>query len=168
MKIISHGFLSPHVRKKALSVIQRVKLPQEALVVEVGCGEGLLTIPAAQSIKARFVGVDRASFLYEEAWNEAQREAVDNFLVVSGDGEVLPFFNNTFHLTICVNTIADLGTVERVKKVVQEMYRITAQGGVAMVEFRNRRSPLYRLPFRRSFVPLTFKLSFSFNYTYRM
>ena len=93
MKVISHGFLSPHVRKKTLSLIQRVTLPKKALVVEVGCGEGLLTIPTAQSIKAQVIGVDRAFFLYEEASKEAQRRELNNFFVVSGDGEMLPLFD---------------------------------------------------------------------------
>lgn len=159
MKVIYHGFLSPRVRKKTLALIRRLTLPGEALVVEVGCGEGLLIIPTAMTIKARVIGVDKTSFLYEEAAREAQRNGLNNFFVVGGEGAALPFCDNTFHLTICVNTIADLRTVERVKKVVSELYRITAQGGLTLVEFRNRRSPFYRLPIRRRFVPLTFLLN---------
>ncbi len=100
----------------------------EPSILDVGCGSGrYLTnfLPLGKTF-----GVD----VSQEMLRVANENTLGKATLVHADAENLPFESNTFDVVVCSNLLENLnGPEDSPVKVVQEMFRVTKKGGIAIV-----------------------------------
>jgi len=101
-------------------VLDELKLTEDHLVLDSGCGAGLFTNMAI-STGAKVIGVDAAPGLLELA---RQRNPRNNFM--EEDLEALPFASNSFSVVVGFNSFQYAGNFENA---LAEAIRVLAQGG---------------------------------------
>lgn len=101
-----------------------VGLKDVDLVLDVGCGSGFVTRDIAHLTKGRVVGIDGSKSLIKVS-KKVLKDYTSTELFV-GNGQNLPFKNNTFNIVTC-NLV--LMWADEPQKVVNEMARVTKVGG---------------------------------------
>jgi SAM-dependent methyltransferase len=102
----------------------RLNLQKDLKVLDIACGTGNLSIPAART-GALVTGIDIAPKLLEEA---RKRAAAENLEIefVEGDAERLPFENNSFDV---VTSMFGAMFAPRADRVITELFRVCRPGG---------------------------------------
>lgn len=108
-------------------------LPPDALLLDVGCGNGALTQNLAAT--AKVVGVDFSLAMLEVA----RRQGLD---VYHADAEHLPFASNQFSAVICAEVIQ---LVPDLSPLLSEISRVCATGGEVIISTLNARSVARRV-----------------------
>lgn len=103
-------------------------------ILDVGCGEGVLSAEWARELGATVVGLDLADPKLEREWG-ARREAKLTF--VQGTGEELPFGDGEFDLVAAIETLEHVSDPERV---LGEMGRVAREHLLVSIP----REPLWR------------------------
>jgi 2-polyprenyl-3-methyl-5-hydroxy-6-metoxy-1,4-benzoquinol methylase len=104
-------------------------------VLDVGCGEGVLTLKWARALGDRpVVGLDLADPKLEAEWHRRRRP---NLSFVAGRGEALPFGDDEFDLVAAVETLEH---VEHADETLAEMRRVARRHLLVSVP----REPLWR------------------------
>jgi ubiquinone/menaquinone biosynthesis C-methylase UbiE len=94
------------------------------LVLDVGCGTGVVTEEIARRTGGQVVGLDLAPAMIRFA-----ADGVDGVQWVVGDAHDLPFPAETFDLVLCNYLLL---WTERPEVVVEEMARVARQGGAVL------------------------------------
>jgi len=95
----------------------------ESKILEVGCGNGKNMIDRPEN----FYGCD----ICKGFVNICKEKGLN---VVQSDATNLPYEDNFFDVTISIAVIHHLSTIERRKKAIEEMLRVTKVGGSLLVE----------------------------------
>lgn len=104
-------------------------------VLDVGCGEGVLTLEWAEALGNRpVVGLDLADPKLEAEWQARSRP---NLSFLAGDAEQLPFAEDEFDLVAAIETLEH---VARPEAVVAELCRVARRHLLVSVP----REPLWR------------------------
>lgn len=104
-------------------------------ILDVGCGEGVLTFEWAARLRAgRVVGLDLADPKLEAQWSTRRR---DNLHFVAGHAAELPFGTGEFDLVAAIETLEHVRDPERA---LAEMARVAARHLLVSVP----REPLWR------------------------
>ena len=98
-------------------------------VLDVACGTGNATIPAAQAGAARVVGLDLAPTLVDQARERAERAGVEAELVV-GDAEDLPFEDASFDRVV---SAIGIQFTPRHEATAAELLRVCRPGGLIVL-----------------------------------
>ncbi len=114
---------------KILTALGNVKLGKNELILDVGCGTGLLFGHVAGS--ARFVvGVDLSSKILHEAHKRAKH--LLNVIILRADADCMPFknqiFDSAFAVTLLQNMPFPLRTIQEMKRVSKPRSRIIVTG----------------------------------------
>ncbi len=104
-------------------------VPQDLRVVDLGCGEGALTLEIAR-FASEVVGVDRNAALLARGSTLAARRGVANAKFVKGDVSALDFKDGSFDLAVLSQT---LHCLERPAKALAEAARVLAPGARVLV-----------------------------------
>jgi len=111
---------SEEQKAKIEAALNNTKLSQNELVLDVGCGTGLLFRHVAKSAKL-VVGIDISSKILQEARKRTKQ--LPNTAVVSADADYTPFQNQTFDQVFAItllqnmpNPAETLGEIKRVSK----------------------------------------------------
>jgi ubiquinone/menaquinone biosynthesis C-methylase UbiE len=101
-------------------------------VLDVACGTGLVTFPAAAAVggAGRVVGTDLSQEMVNRATNEAQARGITNATFERMDAEELQIDGGAFDVVLCS---LGLMYVPDPLKAMAEMYRVLAAGGRAVV-----------------------------------
>jgi len=109
--------------------LQGVTFPQDALVLDVGCGTGVLTrLLAGWPGVGSVIGVDPALALLEKARTAAAE--MSNVSFREGDGRSLPFDGATFDV---VTSDSMLSHVPNPERAIEEAFRVLRAGGCLAV-----------------------------------
>jgi 2-polyprenyl-3-methyl-5-hydroxy-6-metoxy-1,4-benzoquinol methylase len=118
-----YGSRNPAVRRlmagfeRALDTLADRARP--ASLLDVGCGEGVLTLRWAEALgEGRVVGLDFADPKLEAEW---QRRSRPNLSFIAGRGEQLPFAEDEFELVAAIETLEHVDHPERT---LDEMRRV--------------------------------------------
>ena len=115
----------------AAEFIERLDLQSGEKVLDVACGTGNLSIPAAK-VGAIVTGVDIAPNLVEQARKNAQAEGL-NCQFDEGDAEALPYADGSFDVVV---TMFGAMFAPRPDKVAEELVRVCRSGGrIAMANW---------------------------------
>jgi len=109
--------------------VQRAGIGPGMEVLDVACGTGNATIPAAEAGAARVVGLDLAPTLVEEARERAAAAGVDVELIV-GDCEALPFENASFDRVV---SAIGVQFAPRHEASAAELLRVSRPGGIIVL-----------------------------------
>ena len=93
-----YGRIARVTERTANEFIHRQQLKRHSRVLDVACGNGNLSIPAAKA-GAIVIGIDIAPNLLDEARSRAAREQV-NVAFEEGDAEALPYGVRAFDLVV--------------------------------------------------------------------
>ena len=107
-------------------VLEELKLSEDHLVLDAGCGSGLFTSMAINT-GAQVIGVDAAPGLLEVA---RQRNPRNNFM--EEDLEALPFASDSFNVVAGFNSFQYAGNFENA---LTEAIRVLAPGGRLVLGF---------------------------------
>jgi ubiquinone/menaquinone biosynthesis C-methylase UbiE len=103
-------------------------------VLDVGCGEGIVTRRMARDVRGRVAGLDVESPRLREAWANAS----DHVEYVVGDAQALPFADDEFDL---VSLVEMLQLVEDPERALAEAARVARSAVIVTVP----REPLWRV-----------------------
>jgi len=84
-------------------VVNAVFQLKDRLVLEVGVGSGRVALPLMKEIAVQFVGLDISKQMLQIA-KEKISACKQDFSLLLGDSEYLPFRNNVFGAIICIST----------------------------------------------------------------
>lgn len=130
-KIQEKRLYSPYILRRYfhqqnyLSVLKSLKPADK--ILEVGCGEGIVSVFAAKrGISITAVDISRANLL--AAKELANKEGVENKIsFIEGDAENLPFDDNSFDVVIADNVLEHLPSFE---KGLREVKRVTKKRAI--------------------------------------
>lgn len=108
----------------ALEFFDRLPLEKGTKLLDVGCGAGQLTIPAARRGIA-VTGLDLAQNLVDKARERARQEGLD-IRIEQGDAEELPFEDASFDAVL---SLIGAMFAPRPERVASEMLRVCRPGG---------------------------------------
>lgn len=119
-----YGVFAKYLEPGALEFFERLNIPSGTKMIDIACGAGQLTIPAAKK-GIDVVGVDLAQNLVDQANERAKAEGV-SAKIVQGDAEALDFPDATFDVALSL-----IGSMfaPRPELVASEMLRVTKPGG---------------------------------------
>jgi len=110
---------SPHVLEFWLSkIVDLGRVSAGSMVLDIGCGTGIYTIPLAKKTGAVVFGLDSAKEMIREAGMKEDSQRVEWQV---GDAENLPFDNAHFDcafMTMVIHQIVNKG------KAIEEIYRV--------------------------------------------
>ena len=125
------GLIAKSYETGAADFVNRLGLTPGNQVLDVACGTGNLTIPAAKS-GASVTGVDIATNLLDQARARAQREGL-SIKFDEGDAEQLPYEGSSFDTVI---SMYGAMFAPRPELVAEELLRVTRPGGtIAMANW---------------------------------
>ena len=119
-----YGVFAKYLEPGAIEFFDRLSIPPGTKLLDIGCGAGQLTIPAAKR-GIDVTGVDLAQNLVNQANERAREEGLD-VKIVQGDAEALDFPDGTFDMSLSL-----IGSMfaPRPELVASEMVRVTRPGG---------------------------------------
>ena len=133
-----YGSTNPVVRRlmvgfeRALDELLELAAPSS--IVDVGCGEGVLTERWANRVSGRVVGIDLDDPKLRREW---ERRSHGNLEFVAGHGDRLPFGDGEFEAATAMEVLEHVPDPEAV---LSEMARVASRWIVASVP----REPLWR------------------------
>lgn len=119
-----YGIFAKYLEKGALEFFERLNIPSGTRLLDVACGAGQLTLPAARK-GIRVTAIDLAANLVEQARAKAAAEGLQ-VQVDQGDAESLPYPDASFDVALSL-----IGSMfaPRPDLVASEMLRVTRPGG---------------------------------------
>lgn len=117
-------------------------IPMGGLVLDVGCGTGLLGAAIA-SLGYDVYGADLSPQMVRKARDRGLAGAY------AGSTTALPFADDSFDLAITVATLHHLETPERVARTVAEMARVVRRGGYVVLWDHNPSNPYWPILMKR-------------------
>lgn len=118
------GQIAKSYQRGAASFISELGIKPGQKVLDVACGNGNLSFPAAQ-VGAVVTGVDIAPNLISQAKQRAENEGL-NITFEEGDAERLPYSDASFEIAV---SMFGAMFAPRPELVVSELLRVTAPGG---------------------------------------
>lgn len=119
-----YGHFARYLEPGALAFFPSLQIAPGERVLDVACGAGQLSLPAAQA-GAEVVGIDIAPNLIEQARSRAQAEGLD-IRFEEGDAEELPYHEASFDL---VFSLIGAMFAPRPEQVAAELVRVCRRGG---------------------------------------
>jgi SAM-dependent methyltransferase len=119
-----YGHFAKYLEPPALEFLARLAVPPGTQMLDVACGAGQISIPAARS-GVRVTGIDIASNLIEQARARAGAEGVD-VRFDEGDAEALPYDDASFDIVV---SLIGAMFAPRPERVAAELVRVCRPGG---------------------------------------
>jgi len=128
------------MNRKIDTMLKLAAFPQGSRLLEVGCANGVYTFALAR-LGFQMTGLDLSPECVHTATQQAERVGLTHINFTVGDAEALSQFDdNTFDGVISFST---LRYVPNLAKAIRELYRVLRPGGIAVVDFPNKRSPWF-------------------------
>ena len=123
-----YGVFAKYLEKGALEFFDRLNIPPGTRLLDVGCGAGQLTLPAARK-GIQVTGLDLAANLVQQARTKAAAEGLP-IQVDEGDAENLPYPDASFDVVMSL-----IGSMfaPRPELVASEMFRVCRPGGTIIM-----------------------------------
>ena len=119
-----YGTFAKYLEPGALEFLERIAVPAGTKMLDVACGAGQISIPAARE-GVRVTGVDIATNSIEQARARAQEEGLEARFE-EGDAEVLPYEDASFDLVV---SLIGAMFAPRPDRVASELVRVCRPGG---------------------------------------
>ena len=116
----------------AKNLIENYNLPQDANILDIGCGKGFLLYEFKQLLpNSRITGFDISEYAIENA-----KEEIKNNLFVYRAQDRYPFKDNEFDLVTSITTLHNL-TIRDLEQALKEVERVGKNKYLNVESFRN-------------------------------
>ena len=133
----SSGFWPGLVRDESIKLFTELNLPQNSVITEIGCGEGLFLTHIAQMYPhSNFIGIDFWENIINEAQLRSHQLNLTNIKFQLSDGKTAPLPDNHADCVFCINTILNVPH-NAISGLITELYRICRSGGYIIFDIRN-------------------------------
>jgi SAM-dependent methyltransferase len=119
-----YGHFAKYLESGALEFLSHISIEPGARILDVACGAGQISIPAAR-VGAKVTGVDIAPNLIEQARARARAENLDARFD-EGDAEMLPYDDGSFDIVV---SLIGMMFAPRPELVTDELKRVCRPGG---------------------------------------
>ncbi len=119
-----YGVFAKYLEPGAIEFFDRLDIPAGTKLLDIACGAGQLTVPAAKK-GIDVIGLDLAQNLVDQANERLQTKGL-KAKAVQGDAEDLPFADNEFDVSL---SLIGAMFAPRPELVAKEMLRVTKPGG---------------------------------------
>ena len=119
-----YGTAAKYLEPGALEFLERLRVEPGTRLLDVACGAGQISIPAARA-GAHVTGVDIATNSIEQARTRARDEGLDARFE-EGDAEMLPYEDASFDLVV---SLIGAMFAPRPERVAAELVRVCRSGG---------------------------------------
>ena len=119
--------------KNASQVLSAVGVEEGKAVLDLGCGSGTYTIPAAKLVgdDGRVYAVDVSRKALDRMEEKAEREGLKNIVRIDASaGEKIPLEDETVDVMLLIDVLQE---IDDRSALFDEAYRILRQGGVVIV-----------------------------------
>ena len=128
------------MNRKIDTMLKLAAFPQGSHLLEVGCASGVYTFALAR-LGFQMTGLDLSPECVRIGTQKAERVGLPHINFTVGDAEALSQIeDNTFDGVISFSV---LRYVPDPAKAIREIYRVLRPGGMAVVDFPNKRSPWF-------------------------
>lgn len=124
-----YGIFAKYLEDGALEFFDRLNIPPGTRLLDIACGAGQLTIPAARR-GIKVTGLDLAANLVQQARARAAAEELSEVEVHEGDAEELPYGDATFDV---VMSLIGAMFAPRPERVASEMIRVCKPEGMIVM-----------------------------------
>ena len=135
-------------RLKIRDKIRQIIKNSRGLLLDIGCGKGLLyeTLLTKQNM-FKVVGVDTDFEMLKTA-NESFQNKKYGLNFLKAHVQDLPFLDESIDIAICINTFYNFHTKDDVITALEEMERVCKRDGFIIFDVRNKINPLVYLSFK--------------------
>lgn len=119
--------LLPDYQSAAIDLLERLRVTSDDRVLDLGCGTGMVTLPAAERV-AWVVGLDMTPGMLRKLQRKAARGSKQPPALIQGDARYLPLASETFSVVTTSFMLLHLTAAEKLQ-VFNEVWRILAPGG---------------------------------------
>jgi ubiquinone/menaquinone biosynthesis C-methylase UbiE len=121
--------------RAVLALVDRIALPRDRRVAEIGCGAGYTTIALAK-LGYEVAAIDSVIAMVDATRDRARRADLQSMVKTGvGDLHALPFQGETFGLALAIGVLPWLQSIDKAMK---EMCRVLQPGGYAIMTVDNR------------------------------
>ena len=116
----------------ASSLVENLRVDKSSYLLDLCCGNGLLTNIMAGKC-ASVVGLDISAEMLKRAEILSQKYEVSNIKYIQGVAAVLPFEDDTFDATFCMSSFQLFSSYSMAELVLKELVRVTKPTGRVVV-----------------------------------
>jgi len=118
-------------------IFTRLRLSTDSLILDDGCGTGLLM----EKLKGYIVGVDISSKLLKNAVNRITEDKH----IIQGDSESLPFRTNIFDIVFSLTVIQNLDDPDRAIVEIRRVSKKSSQIYISILKKASEKKDFFRL-----------------------
>jgi len=122
--------IAPDWITKRVDFVDFIGIEPGMQVLEIGCGDGILTVDGHLAARVgptgRVVAIDPSMSMLRQAEKKAREAALDWVQFLPGQAEEIPFPDNTFDVVIAAAVLH----LTEIPRALQEMRRVVRPGGV--------------------------------------
>ncbi|MFB2770579.1 class I SAM-dependent methyltransferase [Pelatocladus sp. BLCC-F211] len=115
--------------RRALPLLELVKLKQGQKVLDMATGTGIIAISAAQIVgsEGKVIGVDFSSVMLKQAQHKIDELGLQNIELIAADAEYIDFDDESFDVIICSTAIVYFTDISAA---LRKWYRFLKKGGI--------------------------------------
>ncbi len=119
--------LLPDYQLAAVDLLERLQVTADDRVLDLGCGTGMVTLPAAERA-AWVAGLDMTPGMLRKLQRKATQSSTRSPVLIRGDARYLPLAAETFTVVTTSFMLLHLTAAEK-QQVFNEAHRVLAPGG---------------------------------------
>jgi len=113
-------------------ICSKMPLKKNDIILDVGCGSGLLTIPFAQKCKYVY-GLDAGKKVLEKAKENSKAMKISNIAFCMGLATELPFKDKLFDKVIMYAVMHYLENIQQIERCIRELIRVCKKKGHILI-----------------------------------
>lgn len=106
---------------------------KDASICDIGCGAGPITYELLR-LDFKPIALDYSDDMLRNAKERISTLVRQDFPLINGNSESLPFPDNSFDCAVCLGVIS---YVEHYENIIKEIERVLKPGGTAIITYRN-------------------------------
>jgi ubiquinone/menaquinone biosynthesis C-methylase UbiE len=142
--------------KEIYEFINKFVTNKKPIILDVGCGPGLLLIEIANLLpNSQLIGIDFSKDMLQIASEKATEKGINSIIFKQGPAEDIPLPDDHNDAVVCLNSLHDFNSA---KETISEVHRTMKEEGIFILKDKNGAFPKWKVVL--GFIPLIFKSGF--------